>query len=198
MRNSNEHGNVTSSATYLATWTLAFCSINIPLSITASLGNIVILIALRGVTSLHPPTKLLFQCLAITDLGVGLTSQPLFSIYNLFYLTNSKRRSIIAILNVLRWNLLIIFCGVSMFTSTALSVDRLLALLLGLRYRQVVILKRVRVVVYSFWIIAVLCMFMFLFWEKNIALATSTVLALLSVIISLLSYTIIFIRLRLH
>ena len=198
MGNSNEYGNVTSSATYLATWSLAFCSLNIPLSITASVGNILILIALRGVTSLHPPTKLLFQCLAITDLGVGLTSQPLFSIYHLFYLTNSKRKSIIAILNVVRWDLTIIFCAVSMFTSTALSMDRLLALLLGLRYRHVVTLKRVRVVVFSFWLIAVLCVFMFLFWKKNIALATSTVLALLSVIISLLSYTIIFIRLRLH
>ena len=199
MRNSNEYGNVTSSATYLTTWRLAFCSLNIPLSITASLGNILILIALRGVTSLHPPTKLLFQCLAITDLGVGLTSQPLFSIYHLFYLTNgSKRQSVIAILNVVRWDLTIIFCAVSMFTSTAMSVDRLLALLLGLRYRHVVTLKRVRVVVFSFWLIAVLCVFMFLFWKKNIALATSTVLALLSVIISLLSYTIIFIRLRPH
>ena len=50
---------------------------NILFSITASLGNILILIALRKVTSIHPPTKLLFQCLAITDLGVGLISQPL-------------------------------------------------------------------------------------------------------------------------
>ena len=29
------------------------------------------LIALRNVSSLYPPTKLLFQCLAITDVGVG-------------------------------------------------------------------------------------------------------------------------------
>ena len=33
--------------------------------------------------------------------------------------------------------------GVSIYTLTALSVDRLLALLLGLRYRQVVTLRRV-------------------------------------------------------
>ena len=58
---------------------IAIAAVNIVLSITASLGNILILIALRKVTSIHPPTKLLFQCLAITDLGVGLTSQPLMA-----------------------------------------------------------------------------------------------------------------------
>ena len=33
------------------------------------------------------------------------------------------------------------FCGVSLLTLPAISVDRLLALLLGLRYRQVVTVK---------------------------------------------------------
>ena len=33
-------------------------------------------------------------------------------------------------------------CAVSLLTSTAISVDRLLALLLGLRYRQVVTVRR--------------------------------------------------------
>ena len=58
---------------------IAIEAVNIVFSITASLGNILILIALRKVTSIHPPTKLLFQCLAITDLGVGLISQPLIA-----------------------------------------------------------------------------------------------------------------------
>ena len=63
---------------------IAIAAVNIVLSITASLGNILILIALRKVTSIHPPTKLLFQCLAITDLGVGLISQPLFQTFGFF------------------------------------------------------------------------------------------------------------------
>ena len=58
---------------------IAIAAVNIVFSITASLGNILILIALSKVTSIHPPTKLLFQCLAITDLGVGLISQPLMA-----------------------------------------------------------------------------------------------------------------------
>ena len=43
------------------------------------------------------------------------------------------------------------FCGVSLLTLTAISVDRLLALLLRLRYRQVVTLKRVWLLVAAFW-----------------------------------------------
>ena len=42
------------------------------------------------------------------------------------------------------------FYGVSVLTSAAISVDRLLALLLGLRYRHVVTLRRVRVVIICF------------------------------------------------
>ena len=124
---------------------IAIAALNFLFSITASLGNILILIALRKVTSIHPPTKLLFQCLAITDLGVGLISQPLMA--TLMLLVDNID---IEILNIMFSHLLsslsLTFCGVSVFASTALSVDGLLALLLGLRYRHVVTLKRVRAV----------------------------------------------------
>ena len=39
-----------------------FSALNILLSITASLGNVLIFVALCKETSLHPPTKLLFRC----------------------------------------------------------------------------------------------------------------------------------------
>ena len=44
------------------------------------------------------------------------------------------------------------FCLVSLLTLSAISVDRLLALLLGLRYRQVVTLKRTYLAAISFWV----------------------------------------------
>ena len=57
-------------------------TLNIFLSITASLGggNALILVALHKETALHPPTKLLFQCLAITDLCIDVISEPLFAV----------------------------------------------------------------------------------------------------------------------
>ena len=198
MGNSTEYRNSTSSEAFnLATVAIIFCSLNILLSITASVGNILILIALRKVTSLHSSTKLLFQCLAITDLGVGLISQPLYVIFNILVI-NFNLWNIISILYYIIWALSICLCAVSLLTTTALSVDRLLALSLKLRYRHVVTLKRVRAVVFCFWLIPVLGTFMFLFWDRKIALATFSVSAMLCIVTSLLSYTITFIKLRLH
>jgi len=109
-----------------------FSGLNIFLSITASLGNALILIALHKVTSIHPPTKLFFRCLAVTDLCVGLIVQPLsvtlimsplirMNIQGFFYVDR--------VYVTLSW----ILCSVSVFTSAAISVERLLALLLQLR-----------------------------------------------------------------
>ena len=52
--------------------------LNAFLSITAFLGNVLVLLALRRDSSLHPPTKLLFRSLAVTDLCAGLFSEPLY------------------------------------------------------------------------------------------------------------------------
>ena len=51
------------------------------LSITAFLGNTLILAALFKETSLHPPSKLLYRNLAITDLCVGIIAEPLAVAY---------------------------------------------------------------------------------------------------------------------
>ena len=53
---------------------------------------------------------------------------------------------------VLSKTITVTFCGVSWLTLTAISVDRLLELLLSIRYRQVVTLRRVRLLVISFWL----------------------------------------------
>ena len=166
-------------------------AVNILFSITSSLGNILILIALRKVTSLHPPTKLLFQCLAITDLGVGLTSQPLFATVLLIEYTNVNW-------SVIEICLSLIFCGVSMNISTALSLDRLLALLLGLRYRHVVTLKRVRIAVACCWLTALVAALVIFSTGGKIFPRIAMILIILSVIISLSSYTKIVLKLRQH
>ena len=55
--------------------------LNIFLSITAFLGNTLILVALQKENSLHPPSKLLYCNLAITDLCVGIIAEPLAVTY---------------------------------------------------------------------------------------------------------------------
>ena len=46
-------------------------------------------------------------------------------------------------------------CSVSLLTAAAISVDRLLALLLGLRYRQLVTLRRTCIIAFGFWILSI-------------------------------------------
>ena len=55
---------------------ISFSAVNILLSI---LGNCLILVALRKESSLHPPSKLLYRCLATTDLLVGLVNHPFYT-----------------------------------------------------------------------------------------------------------------------
>ena len=88
-----------------------------------------------------------------------------------------------------------ILCGVSLFTLTAISVDRCLALLLGLRYRQVVTLKRIYLIVIVFWVISTAVATMYL-WNERITALCAGIAVALCVVTSTFSYTKIFLTLR--
>ena len=121
------------------------------LSVSAFLGNALILVALHKESSVHPPSKLLLRCLVTTDLCVGLISEPLFVTCLISVL--NEHRNICRYISAAGFITSNILCGVSLFTISAISVDRLLALLLGLRYRQVVTLKRTYGVVIALWFV---------------------------------------------
>lgn len=69
------------TVSYRAYEKLVIAAVNISLSITAFVGNVLIIVALQKVSSIRPPSKLLLGCLATTDLCVGLITQPLFVAY---------------------------------------------------------------------------------------------------------------------
>ena len=172
---------------------LAISLINIPLTVAALLANIAILMALRKSTSIQPPTKLLFSNLACTDLCVGLVSQPLF----IFHLMSISRG---------RWHLCpytekfgyiptVVLCGVTLMTVTAISVDRLLPLLMGMRYRQIATLARVRILVVAIWISSV-CTGVSFLWNIRIFFGISCVSIASCLVISTFCYTKIFLVLR--
>lgn len=56
---------------------IVLSGINVLFSITAFVGNSLILVALRKENSLHPPSKYLLRSLATTDLCVDLIVEPL-------------------------------------------------------------------------------------------------------------------------
>ena len=119
MANLTEDGNRTATqdlfcmtGSYAAYQKLFISAVNITLSITAFLGNIVILIALNRVSSLRSPSKLLLSCLASTALFVGLITQPLF----LAYITSPEHAMLCYYLLILFNRLSIILGGVCVNT----------------------------------------------------------------------------------
>ena len=165
---------------------------NIFLSITAFLGNTLILVALHKESSLHPPSKLLFRSLAATDLFVGVVVEPLVVTYTI---SMNQRGNICPYAYVASHITGYILGTVSLYTSTAIGVDRLLALLLGLRYRQVVTLKRTYLAVGGFWVVSIAGSTLY-FWDYRITLWFGYTNILLCLIASILSYSKIFLTLR--
>ena len=179
----------------LQQYSLLLSAVNIFFSLTAFLGNSLIFVALHKISSLHPPSKLLYCCLATTDLLVGLVGQPLTATLWMSVVHEQWRLCRFA------WEAASIsgygLSLMSLMTVAAMSVDRLLALLLRLRYKQIVTLKCTYVIVVTLWIITVIAtlrrmlVFRIAQWFGRIIISSC-------LIISIASYAKIFLALRRH
>ena len=159
-------------------------ALNICLCFTAFLWNVVILIALRKECSFHPPSKLLFRCLASSDLCVGLILEPFYTAY----LMSPRLSTICSYASILTNITSGFFCGVSLTTLTTISLDRLLALQLGLRYRHMVTLKRARIFVALLWLTNGITAMMFTF-SFFVTIGIMCIVLFLCLITSTFSYT---------
>ena len=174
-------------------YTTFFVALNVFLSVIALIGNLLILVALRKVTSINPPTKLLLQCLAASDLCVGLIEQPLFVAV---LLRDFASPTALHYVSKVYLALSFILCGVSIMTSATISVDRLLALILGLSYKLTVTVERVRKVVIIVWLESILVGLSHWIGLRFIAYGTSFVVSLFSIFASAFSFTKIVLKLR--
>ena len=161
--------------------------LNILLSITASLGNSLILAALHKETSLHPPTKLLLRCLTITDLCVGVVIHPITAFFHSYSVTTVNNWKMFSYVDMFHKASSFVLCQVTILTSVAISVDRLVALLSGLRYRHVVTLTRARAVITCIWLIGISIASVYV-WNVNIAFTIASVDTLVSLTTSAVSY----------
>ena len=141
------------NSSQLSTLLLVISGINVTLSITATLGNVLILIALHKESSLNPPSNLFLRCLTFSDLCVGLVVQPVgvVSLMAAFY----HRWNLCHVAELLWYSFSIVAADFSLATLSAISVDRLLALSLGIRYKQVVTMKRARLFLALFLLLAI-------------------------------------------
>ncbi|CAH3158564.1 unnamed protein product, partial [Porites evermanni] len=142
---------------------------NIFLSMTAFVENSLVLIALYKTRSLHPPSKLLYLNLAITDLCVGIIVEPLYVSYLMSVLNERWDICYYALLSSIITSY--VMCSVSLLTLTTTSMDRLLALLLGLSTSSY-------------------------FWDIRILVLWGKISLPLCLVVSGISYTKIFVTLR--
>ena len=125
---------------------ISICVVNTPFSLTAFLGNAVVLSAIYKTSSLHSPTNNLLACLTASDLAIGLVVQPLFMLYHVASLPDSQVNFdvVSTVFSVLSYWL----CSVSFAIVAAVGVDRLLALDLHLRYTELVTNSRTGYIVF--------------------------------------------------
>ena len=174
---------------------VSLSAVNILLSITATLGNSLILVALHKESSLHSPSKLLYRCLATTDLLIGLVTQPLYATYWMSLV--HEHWSLCRYSNYATGVTGYVLCLVSLLTLTAISVDRLLTLLLGLRYKEMVTLRRTYIILAIFWVVS-LFVGLFLLLNNRITLWCGFIITLSCLITSIASYRKIFRALSHH
>jgi len=132
---------------------VALMVLKIFISITATIGNLLVLVTIWRSPHLHTSSNTLVFGLALSDLCVGIVSEPLYVGFQAVLFKNSGKitscthtTTIILISTFLT--------GVTLLTVTAMSVDRYLAIYLHLRYEQVVTEKKTRKVILSLWLMS--------------------------------------------
>ena len=176
------------------TWVgYVFTVLNAVFSGSAILGNLLILVALKKDSRLHPPSKLLFRSLASTDLCVGIIAQPSFVIYLIFILKNKLIfcEIIEGVTNVSGS----MFTVISLCTLTGISVDRLLALQLGMRYKHFVTVVRVRRILVLSWLLVIFSALLH-FWNFGVFMGVMTVVVVLCLVTTSFCYSKIFVIMR--
>ena len=153
------------------------CALNLFSSLVAILGNILMIRALSKASSISTNLKMLFFSLAFSDLAVGLFAQLMDVAITATMLTmtaNGDRKfdffcpTILSLYNFFTFSLA---CA-SLFTVTAIAVDRLLSVSLHLRYQEIVTERRVAILLVLLWVASIAASFTFIQLQRNYRIVT--------------------------
>ena len=150
-----------------------------------------------------PPTiKTLFLSLAISDLAVGILSQPMFGVIiavMLRRLSNGQHNFALFCPTVLTVCYYFMFglSFASFLNVIIITLDRLLAVRFHLRYQGLVTLKRLIIVLVALWITSAIGISIPIFFLKGIRLA-GAVVVFLGIILTTVVYIYIYRVVRFH
>ena len=157
--------------------------LNTFMSITTTIGNLLVLVTIWRNPHLHSSSNTLLCGLALSDLCVGLVSEPLHIGFQAVLFKNSGKITSCTLMKVR--NLISVFLTVvTVLTVTAMSVDRYLAIYLHLRYEQLVTEKRTRNVILCVWLISGVPLVIVVFDAMTSYLVVTLTIAICLVIIS--------------
>ena len=156
-------------------------ALNVPLAVATTVANLVVLLAMRRVTSIRLPSKLLLCSLVLTDLGAGSVVAPQFAAF-LFL-----RGTFLDLVQCSLYKSLTFtasaFGTASLLNLAAISLDRYAALFFHLKYHQIVTTRRVCTVLAFIWTLALLLALVSLWEHKLYHASISTVFAVALLVI---------------
>lgn len=173
-------------------------AVNIPLSTTAILGNLLVLVSIARTPSLISPSNVLLLNLACTDLCVGLVVQPLYIALKFIQFTDTEK-------NIETPFLVLTYVGAYLcivpplnVTFTLLSVERFLALHLHLRYKEFVTVKRTVTYLGILWMVTAIGMSLRARFEMYISSIIATSIGCLASLVNVILYYKIYRIVRRH
>ena len=147
-------------------------ALNVPLAVATTVANLVVVLAIRRVTSIRLPSKLLLCSLLITDLGAGSVVAPQFAAFLLLRAiypdtVQCPLYSSFAVTGPA-------FTIPSLLSLAAISLDRYAALFFHIKYQQIVTTRRVCAVLAFIWSLGLLLVLMSL-WYNTFRRAVGTI-----------------------
>ena len=124
--------------------------INAVFSLLTTTENFIILYVIWKKQELHSPSFILLFSLAASDLVVGLICQPFFVAYHIAEFVGNY--NVYCVLIIIQRLFSYTTTSVSLATLSGISIDRLLALTLHLRYNTVVTFNRTVLTNFAVWI----------------------------------------------
>ena len=138
---------------------IANCILNAPLMLLSIIGNALVLVAILRTPSLRSPSVIFLCNLAVSDLLVGLVVQPVYIVEQMVKTVPKLQEAI--------GGMGFAGCGVSLWTMTAITVDRFLALHYHLQYPNLMTTSRAIYTIITIWFIITLFSFSIL-WSRSI------------------------------
>lgn len=170
---------------YLYSSLMVNCILNAIMAASTIILNCTAIHAVRKANGLSTPLKTLLLSLTISDLGIGLFSQP-------FYVALSCKSLQAIFLGCVAYSaftaVIIFFTASSLFGVMAVSLDRYLALHLHLRYQALVTRIRVIIGLTSSWILSALLSVIFLLVEPNVFALVFSIIAAVGLLITSILY----------